>query len=336
MENKKTKIFVLLLPFLFLVLVFCLIYAASRISNKEIKEFGVTYSKIFAEELGLDWQKTYEKIFTDLDIKAVRIPVYWQEVEPEKGVFDFSWLDYMVDTAEKYNGKLILVVGRKVPRWPECHEPEWVKSENLKVKSEKLLDYISVVVDKYDNRDVIWAWQVENEPFLKFGICPDYDPYFVDKEIELVRSLSDKSILMTDGGEFGDWFRAYKRADIFGSTLYRHVYTKVIGEWTYPFPPSFFRFRQFLVRMFYGEKSSLVIELQAEPWGKVSIRDISVDEQYKLFGPKRFNKLMTYIKSTGFDTFYFWGVEWWYWLDGQGDSEMLDLVKNEVSRLNQD
>ncbi len=30
--------------------------------------------------------------------------------------------------------------------------------------------------------------------------------------------------------------------------------------------------------------------------------------------PDMFEQNVTFAKSTGLDTFYFWGVEWWYWM----------------------
>jgi hypothetical protein len=329
---KKHLPSVLILVFFIALLVFsfCLV---KRVPKLETKEFGVTYSKIYAEEFDLDWQDIYTKIFNDLNVLKVRIPVYWPEIEKSEGEFDFSWLDWMVNEAESHNAQLILVVGRKVPRWPECHEPKWVKDYPEEKKQELILKIIETTVKRYDSRDVVWAWQVENEPFLPFGICPKLDKSFLDKEITLVKSLSEKPLILTDGGEFGDWLRAYKRADIFGSTLYRHVYTKFIGEWTYPLPSWYFRLKRGFVELFYDKRPTFVAELQTEPWGKNEIRETGLEKQYQLFGPKRFKKMMKYIKGSGFDTFYFWGIEWIYWLDNQGHSEMLDLVKEEINKL---
>ncbi|MBU1178751.1 beta-galactosidase [Patescibacteria group bacterium] len=302
--------------------------------------FGVTYSKLMAEDFGLDWQEAYKALLEDLGFKKIRIPVYWEEVEPREGAFDFSSVDWMLEEAKKYDAEIILAVGYKLPRWPECHAPHWVQEfsiSNSQFPKEKLLNYIESTIKRYDNNSIVWAWQIENEPFLNFGICPQYEPKFVDEEIKLVRSLSDKPIIITDGGEFGDWFRAYKRADIFGSTLYRHIASRFIGEWTYPIPPWFFRLKQGMVEIFYGlpagrqeKKPMFVAELQAEPWIDGVVKDSSLEKQYSSFGPERFKELMEYIKGTGFDTFYFWGGEWWYWLKKNGHPEMWEAVRSVV------
>lgn len=323
---KIIKKIILIVLVVIIVLIISGWLLIKKVPTVETKTFGVTFSKIMAEDFNLDWQKAYRSIVQDLGIKKVRIPVYWPEVEVAEGEFDFSWFDWILEESKKNEVDVILVVGIKVPRWPECHRPEWVDNESL-------LKYIETTVKRYNNHSAVWAWQVENEPFLKFGICPNYEPKFIDKEIELVRSISNKPIIVTDGGEFGDWFRAYKRADIFGSTMYRHVQARFIGEFTYPLPPSFFRLRQSVVELFYGKKPKIVVELQAEPWIDGVVKDSSLEVQYAGFGPERFDDLMEYIEGTGFDTFYFWGVEWWYWLKEKGHPEMWELVKDYVDNI---
>lgn len=328
MKLKK----ILLISAVFIAIVFTgSFFLLKRVPVAEVKSFGVTFSKIQAERLGLDWQEAYLAILNDLEIKKIRIPVYWQEVEAQKDAFNFVSIDWMVEKAEEHEAEIILAVGRKLPRWPECHEPEWVQSQNANLKSQKLLDYIKKTIERYDTHPAVWAWQVENEPFLRFGECPHSEiKKNLDEEIALVRFLSDKPIIITDGGEFGDWFRAYKRADIFGSTMYRHVYGEWFGEITYPIPSFFFRLKHGLVELFYDKKPSLVIELQAEPWGDKLIEETDIDEQLRLFGPERFGEMMEYIKGTGFDTFYLWGAEWWYLLKEKGHPEMWEAVKDMI------
>ncbi len=307
-------------------------FLISSVPGVEPKNFGVTFSTKAVEELGLDWQETYLAILEDLEIKNLRIPVYWPEVESEEGVFDFSRVDWMLEEAEKNNVEVILVVGRRLPRWPECHQPEWLENYELRIKNQELLDYINTTIKRYDDSSIVWAWQVENEPFLWFfGECPDLDKEFLDEEIALVRSLTSKPIILTDSGEFGDWFRAYKRADIFGSTLYRTVWRKNTGQITYPLPSAFYRLRLGLMNVFYKEKPVFVCELQAEPWGSKHVAQMSLEEQYQSMSPEKFGEMMEYIKGTGFDTFYLWGVEWWYWLKTEkGEPEMWELVKENI------
>lgn len=296
-----------------------------------VKNFGVTFSKTQAEDLGLDWREAYKAVLGDLDVSLLRIPAYWTEIEPEDNKFDFEWLDFTLSEAASSSADVILAVGRKLPRWPECHEPYWVLDREKEIREMRILNYITRVVNRYKDNPVVSAWQVENEPFLDFGICPKLDADFLDREIALVRSLSDKPIVVTDGGEMGLWFRAYKRSDIFGSTLYRTVWNKFWGQITYPLPPSFFRLKRGAMEHFYGEKPMVIIELQAEPWGPRLIQDLSLEEQLESMNPDEFEEVLEYIKGAGFDTFYFWGVEWWYWLkETQNRPEMWNMAKEAI------
>ncbi len=321
------------------IIIFCVFLAAisavfyfliKSAPPKEPKTFGVTFSKFFSEKFGLDWKENYLAIFGDLGIRDIRIPVYWHEIEPEEGKWFFGDIDWQVEKARGYNAKIILAVGRKLPRWPECHEPKWVQPYEVHPHKVELLHYIEKIVSRYKDNPAVIAWQIENEPFLPFGECSLLDKNILDEEIVLVRGLSNKPIIITDGGEFGIWLSSAKRSDIFGSTLYRHVYKKPIGYFTYPLPPWFFRLKQGLVKLFYGEKPMFIAELQAEPWLPQMLYETSIDEQYKHFNPERFEKELEYIKGTGFDTFYFWGVEWWYWLKTQGHPEMWDMAKEVI------
>src|SRR3989344_9696516 len=73
--------------------------------------FGVTFSPRYAEYLNLDWQKTYLKILDQLKVKNLRLPSYWDSLEPEEGQYDFSQTDFMLSGAKKAGARVILVVG---------------------------------------------------------------------------------------------------------------------------------------------------------------------------------------------------------------------------------
>ncbi len=330
---KKRKRLVIILAVVLAVIFAGSCVLIASVPAREPKVFGMTFSKSFAKELGLDWKKVYEEISTDLGARYLRIPVYWSEIESEKDKWDFNDLDWQLDKAREYNAKVILAIGRKLPRWPECHEPRWVQSEISNIKSQILLEYLEKVVNRYEDNPTVVAWQVENEPFLPFGECPKLDKQFLDEEIITVKKISNKPVIITDSGEFGLWFPAAKRGDIFGSTLYRYVWNRVFGYITYPLPPSFFRLKQGLLKLFVGQKPIIVVELQAEPWTPRALRDIPLDEQFVHFNPERFEEILEYIKGTGFDTFYFWGVEWWYWLKIQGHPEMWNIAKEAIKNI---
>ena len=297
--------------------------------------FGATYSSFYAERFGLDPKEVYLALFDDLGIKNIRLPAYWNEIEPAQGRYNFSRLDWQIQEARRRNVEVILAVGRKLPRWPECHIPDWAERLDEAEQNKQLLRYIEVVVNRYKKSSAVKTWQVENEPFLAFGECPPFSKEFLDAEIELVRSLDGRPIMVTDSGELSFWVPAARRSDIFGSTLYRVIWNEWLGTFTYPLPPSFFRLKRGFINLVLGDKPAVIIELQGESWAKRMTYEISVDEQYVSMNPEVFRGVLAYAARSGFDTFYFWGVEWWYWLkEVENKPEMWEIAKEAIKRTN--
>ena len=282
--------------------------------ENENAQLGITFSHRYASDIGLNWKQTYLAILDDLGIKKIRIPVYWDLAEKSEGQYDFTDVDWQLNEARKRNAEIILVVGQKVPRWPECAIPEWYKNDDQKRK-ENLLKFIKVAVERYRNNPEIKFWQVENEPFLKFGVCPPADANLLDSEIALVKSLNmSKEIIITDSGELSLWFKAAKRADIFGTTMYRTIWKDGWGYYTYPIGPRFFQFKYYLIKLFAGQDKAITIELQAEPWIAGWTVNAPLDQQFESMNPEKLKENVVFAKKVGFPETYLWGAEWWYWL----------------------
>ena len=181
-------------------------------------------------------------------------------------------------------------------------------------------------------------WQVENEPFLVFfGICPPFDKNFLDQEIAFVKSLdATRPVLLTDSGELSLWVGAAKRGDVFGTTMYRHIWSpKVGGYFTYPIGPNFFRAKEWLVRTFTKQKNFIVIELQAEPWASGWIADIPLQEQFRTMDETKLWENVDYAKRVGFPEVYLWGGEWWYWMKEKKDYPAVWETGKELFRENE-
>ena len=205
------------------------------VENADDIKWGIAFSKPFATEMGLDWREVYLATLDDLGVKRMRLPIYWQDVESEPGKYDFSDYDWMIEEAQKRDAQLILVIGRKLPRWPECHAPFWADKLSEEEKQEKILAVMGKEIERYKNIPNLYLWQVDNEPFLPFGECTTTNKDFLDQEVRKVRELDpNHKIMVTDSGELSIWVRAAKRADIFGTTMYRSIYKDPIGYFKYP------------------------------------------------------------------------------------------------------
>lgn len=291
--------------------------------------YGVTFSLPYARDtLGLDWQKAYLAILDDLKARHLRVPAYWTEIEREKGKYNFEDMDYMVREAGKRGVNLVLAVGEKLPRWPECFFPDWAGKISIEDRHRHFLEYLTRVVERYRGDTHIHYWQLENEPFLPFGECKNYDGRFVDAEISRVKSLDARPIIISDSGELSVWTQAYSRADVFGTTMYRTIENKYLGNFTYPLRPGYFRMKARLIRYIFGAKPIIVVELQEEPWTHKRPPDVPVESQLQLMNSNVFKDNIDYEKATGFQEVYLWGVEWWYWLkDKHNKPEMWDEAK---------
>jgi uncharacterized membrane protein len=296
-----------------------------------LKEFGVSFSKIQAEELGLDWQTAFREILDDLGAQKLRLAAYWTEIEKNSGQYDFFDLDWQIAEAERRDAKIILVVGQRLPRWPECHIPEWALKLNAEERQEKLLKVIELTINRYKSSPAIEYWQVENEPFLiRFGECPDLNKKFLDQEIVLVKQLDNRPVIISDSGEFGRWLPAAKRSDIFGTTMYRIVWSPMLpaeGYLKYPLPPSFFYLKANLAKYFTGTNDIIVTELQAEPWGPKPIAQMPAEEKDKSLSLAQFKNNIAYAMAVGFREAYLWGAEWWYWEKLNGRPEFWEYAK---------
>lgn len=281
--------------------------------------FGLSFDIEYTKYLGLDWKKAYQSILTDLRPSYIRLSAPWNQIEGSEKKFDFSELDYLVKEAQKNNVKIVLAVGQKVPHWPECHYPEWVKEIPTKdERKPKLLNYVETVVNRYKSNPAIEFWQVENETFISFtfGECKIFDTTAITDEIALVRKLDPThKILVTDSGELSTWYPAAKTADLFGTTLYRVARTPNKGfiikyDWL---PAAFYKARAKIFGL--KHENFFVSELQAEPWFlHGGVLDNPVNEHTQTFDLKRFRKNITYTEHVGASRAYLWGVEWWYWM----------------------
>ncbi len=288
--------------------------------EKENLSWGVNFSAKHNKAMGLDLEETYFAILDDLGAKKIKIAVHWDELEKRKGEYNFKEIDFMVDEAEKRDVEVILVIGMKTPRWPECHIPEWAKDLDKEAQQEKILKKIEAVVLRYDKRENIKKWQVENEPFFPFGDCPWADINFLKKEVELTKSISEKPVIITDTGELSLWIRAARIGDIVGSTMYRKVwFSELKRHISYPLPATFYKRKALLIKWLFN-KEVIGSELQAEPWGSTLLYYSPIEEQEKSMDIEQLRKNISFAKKVGFRENYLWGVEWWYWMKDKEDN----------------
>lgn len=315
-----------------IIIVLAIWYVTLNAGPKAKKiEYGVTFSVPYAQGLGIDWKAAFASAVTDLKVKLIRIPVYWDEVENSRDRYNFDDIDYMLGLAKQNNVQVILAIGKRLPRWPECHVPGWVEKLDNAGAQNAQLSYMETVVQKYYTNSSVTTWQVENEPFVSsFGPCPPLDEAFFNKEIALVKNLDpSRPVLVTDSGELNFWQKAGAHGDQFGTTYYRYVYSDVLHRyWTnFYFFSWFYRLKAGMIGMAHPGKPIMIVELEAEPWTTAGIPNTAISEQFQTMSMDHFNTIVAHASGTGFSPQYLWGVEWWYWMKQHGHPEFWERAK---------
>ena len=257
----------------------------------------------------------------------IRFGSYWPEVEREPGVYDFSVLEGLLGRCERVGQPVIMNVGVKSPRYPEFYWPTYLAEKNLgspEARKRTLL-FTKECVGVLKRFKCITHWQVENEPLDPTGsenLAVPFD--FLKEEVELVRSLDSRPILLTLWGKTletrGLAPKVLSLADVVGLDLYYRGSGK---SYTTSGPRiSHDRLRAFV------EKSPIpviIAELQAEPWEIGMERYLS--ENPKSISPELLESNLKRASSIGVTEILLWGFEYWYYRASQGDNRYIEVVK---------
>ncbi|HEY8489895.1 MAG TPA: beta-galactosidase [Dehalococcoidia bacterium] len=305
-------------------------------------EYGVNFSCRHAAWLGLDCRETYLAILDDLQVKHLRLSVYWSDVEPSPGRYDFEHLDWLLDEAAERDVQVLLTVGVKAQRYPEFYPPEWLVSaaevparftfaEDAEVEA-RALALVRHTVEHYAHHPAVAAWQVENEPYLP-NIGPEkgwsVGRDLVLREIQVVRETDPLGRPVVVNHASHHRFDPYWR-DILATAdvLAQNVYTRK------PFPLSWlgglyvspYRLGPFTADLSrqaraadQAGKALWITELQAEPWERADVRLLR-QEQIGSIDLRRLEENLRLAANSGATRVYLWGAEWWYYqLEAFGD-----------------
>ncbi len=266
---------------------------------------GLSFRPPQAAALGLDARATLRTLLT-YPFQLIRLGAYWNQLEPEPGVFHPDALDWQIDAAEQAGKQIILCVGPvKTFSYPEFFVPAHHLSrplpEHTRIKPSAypaLLTaataFITRLVERYKQRPGIIAWQVEHEAVDPLGVEHSWrlDMTFVEKEVEAVRKADPSRPIMLNGFlptsllvRLSQWWRtrdqgdslavAQRLADIVGIDYYpRHALMAVGGKTLYldgsqrPWQQQ--RRKQLCAwTQAHGQKL-MIAEGQAEPWETVT------------------------------------------------------------------
>ena len=298
-------------------------------------KLGVSFSIKYAQELGLNWRQAYLALLDDLEVTELRLMSYWDIIERDNNQYSWEELDWQLDQAQRHNASVTLAIGRRQPRWPECHTPSWAQRLSHDQQQNELLQFISDVADRYKSYDVIKSYQIENEASNNaFGECPDYDPDFLSREIQLVREIDNSKQLITNvSNQSGlPTNGPVEQADRVGLSIYKRAHFPAFGRqwyWSFWYVPSEWHSLRAALIEGLDNKPVFIHELQAEPWGPVATSELTDAEQRQTMDSQKLREIVAFAEQAGTDTIFLWGGEWWYWrLSEFNDKDLWQTVRD--------
>jgi hypothetical protein len=126
---------------------------------------------------GTNPELALDELLSSLQPDIVRLPVYWSVVAPTPNELDYAAIDGLINTVQAHNAKkgsrqtrLVLVVGARNLVFPDVHLPKWLATQDVHaleglLKTTNYRRYLETTFQRYDELPLLYAWQLENEPF---------------------------------------------------------------------------------------------------------------------------------------------------------------------------
>lgn len=287
----------------------------------------------------MDWRANFIALLDDLQIRSFRLMSYWDEHEPERGVYNFDDLDWQLNEAVKRGARVSLSIGMRQPRWPECHKPSWYATLTREEQDQALMEYLKATVDHVKDHPALESYQLENEAVNTwFGECTDKDinKERLDREFNYVKQLDpNHPVWMSLSDQHGLPVNN-PVPDKYGYSVYRTVYNNKTGPFefyiTYPTPVWYHKIRAWWIRTFQ-HRDIFIHELQLEPWGPAATKDLDIEEQNDSMDADQLHRNVVFARKIGVQDIYTWGGEWWYWRKVKfNDSSIWERVRSELNR----
>lgn len=137
-------------------------------------------------------------VIEQMDANTLEIPVAWEQIEPQEGRFDFSWLDTLLPQARAHGKRLVLLWFATWKNTAPAYAPEWVKlnparfphmitekgtvhyamsalGENTLAADKRAFVALMHYLKEHDPQNTVIMVQVENE-VGSYGNVRDFSP----------------------------------------------------------------------------------------------------------------------------------------------------------------
>jgi len=279
---------------------------------------GVSFIPDYAQSLGVDPKANMDALL-NINVRQFRLTSYWSDIEQKPGQYDFSQLDWEFQKAEAKHAKIILTVGLRQPRWPECHAPGWVNINAPDSQWQPQLEtFMQAVINRYKDSPSLASYQLENEYFLKgFGICTNFDRQRLISEYNLIKATDPSHPVIVGRSNNAIGLPVGQpQPDEFSISVYKRVWDAALTHRyvEYPYPAWYYGFLAGLQKI-VTHKNMMIGELQAEAWPPrgQTIQETSLAEQNKSLDAQRLKDRFQYGRATGMRQIDLWGAEYWYY-----------------------
>lgn len=137
---------------------------------------GFSYSPLTLYGTQRDPGQDLQTLLDATNPDLVRLPVYWESVEPAPDLLDFSSVDELLAIVADHNqaaargARVVLTVGARNFLYPELHAPLWAGPRQQPYLNDAQMGsayraYFDGTILRYESSPLLYAWQVENEPF---------------------------------------------------------------------------------------------------------------------------------------------------------------------------
>jgi hypothetical protein len=141
---------------------------------------GFSYSPLTSLALNRAPTQDLATLLDATNPDLVRLPVYWESVEPTPESLDFSSIDDLIAVVEQHDQvttrptRVVLTIGARNFLYPELHVPAWADPRtqphlNDVQSGAAYRAYFDGSLMRYRSSPLLYAWQVENEPLDYVG-----------------------------------------------------------------------------------------------------------------------------------------------------------------------
>jgi len=266
---------------------------------------GISFRPLQAAAFGLDARAILPELLA-YPFQLIRLGAYWNQIEPEPGIFHTDELDWQIDAAEGAGKQIILCIGPlKTFGYPEFFVPPHylrqpfpehalIKPSAYPALLEAATTYINRLVEHYKPRKSIVAWQLEHDAVDPLGVEHSWrlDAAFVEQEAAALKKADPGRPLIMNGYlptsllvRLSQWWQtrdqgdslavAQRLADIVGIDYYPRNALVPVGSKTLYLDGSQNSWNQHRRQQLLASASArgqklLVTEGQAEPWETIT------------------------------------------------------------------